>query len=154
MRVQLQDLFVMGKRKANERRTQMLTQDRIDEIWKREQAATEGPWWWINAKTCLINKKESVLQPILYGQEDFSILANNNEDKDFIAHARQDIPDLLAEVERLQAENERLKYNPAVELSGDASRSFMLALELSEAKEAAKKLEAENQLLQIMLKKG
>ena len=39
----------------------------------------------------------------------FTPLKNNEANADFVVHAREDIPALLDEVERLRAENERLK---------------------------------------------
>lgn len=95
-----------------------LTEERIVEIRGREKAATQGPW---RAKsealeadecgnataemTCVSTNDKGIC--ILYGRGHDD--ANTQEDAAFIAHAREDIPALLDEVERLRAENEVLE---------------------------------------------
>lgn len=91
-----------------------MTEERIAEISGRENAATPGPWTIRNE------------QLIEHGKQDIAIgviaesFGDNNEDEatttdecaanvKFIAHAREDIPALLNEVERLRAENEVLE---------------------------------------------
>lgn len=74
---------------------------RIAEIKAREQAATPGLWH--HEKDCLdyIRDTNGLNICMVYQREDVA----------FIAHARTDIPALIAEVERLAAEdNERLNY--------------------------------------------
>ncbi len=67
----------------------------IEEIKAREQAATLGPWKATFGMDC----RAFVLTPD--EDEDFKIY--NHANADFIAHARTDIPELIAEVERLTA---------------------------------------------------
>jgi hypothetical protein len=76
-----------------------MTPERLAEIRAREQAATKGPWsdW---DSCCVWYKGSEVLCEVLTGE---------SADQAFIAHARTDIPELLAEVERLAAENAQLK---------------------------------------------
>lgn len=95
-----------------------LTEERIAEIRGREKAATQGPW---RAKCEILEADECGNATaemtyvstndkgicILYGRGHDD--ANTQEDAAFIAHAREDIPALLDEVERLRAENEKLK---------------------------------------------
>lgn len=95
-----------------------LTEERIAEIRGREKAATQGPW---RAKCEILEADECGNATaemtyvstndkgicILYGRGHDD--ANTQEDATFIAHAREDIPALLDEVERLRAENEQLK---------------------------------------------
>ena len=96
--------------------------DRIDEIRARCEAATRGPWRTKHPR---------------YGGDDIKIYDNNAWAKgltpfavveddgiysnaDFIAHAREDIPWLLAEVGRLKEINKALKsdnYNAEMNLS-------------------------------------
>lgn len=59
--------------------TEPMTPERLDEIEERAEAANSAPW------------------------------SLEYSDFLFIAHARQDVPDLVAEVRRLQAENEELR---------------------------------------------
>lgn len=74
----------------------------IAAIRERAEAATGGPWRWPNRKHLLgkghrLNvPADSVLDTTTFG-------APAREDRDFIAHARQDIPALLAHVEELEA---------------------------------------------------
>jgi hypothetical protein len=83
-------------------------------IKKRCEAATPGPWVWCYTKyrdgyTGIIGKDNSeVLFPNHCNDGDdgdawFEDLPSE-EDRDFIAHAREDIPALIAEVESLQAQ--------------------------------------------------
>lgn len=95
-----------------------LTEERIAEIRGREKIATQGPW---RAKCEILEADECGNATaemtyvstndkgicILYGRGHDD--ANTQEDAAFIAHAREDIPTLLDEVERLRAENEQLK---------------------------------------------
>jgi hypothetical protein len=80
----------------------------LDEIEKRAAAATPGPWKWKKDNLCAPAPYYVVLKPFYdddTGEVTTCIFAN---DKDFIARARTDIPDLIAEVKRLQDENKRL----------------------------------------------
>lgn len=88
-----------------------MDEKRLEEIEARAKAATPGPWTifarskravraiWL---TRLNRDGDSVWTWPGFVQTSFE------HDADFIAHARQDIPDLLAEIERLQAKNEEL----------------------------------------------
>jgi hypothetical protein len=71
-----------------------VTPDRLAEIQQRADAATEGPWvahWW---------GVESESVDVLVIQDDYE---SSRQDFEFIAHAREDIPFLLAELSRYQA---------------------------------------------------
>lgn len=83
----------------------MLTKETLDAIKARVAAATPGPWYvhydqrrWVRA----------------YGPSgdhdlaDESWKENRDNDALFVAHARQDVPALLDEIERLQARVESL----------------------------------------------
>jgi hypothetical protein len=77
----------------------MLSEGRLREIEERCQAATEGPW--------SVNKGESYEGcPFCHvdGWEDHGEEWMNLDlaDAMFVANARQDVPDLLAEVRRLR----------------------------------------------------
>jgi len=71
-----------------------MTGEELAEIKAREQAAAPGPWW-ISANFKIIIPKGGALE-------------KSSENMIFIARARQDVPALIVEVERLNAENERL----------------------------------------------
>ena len=72
--------------------------ERLHEIKKRAEEATEGPWSDENGIVTadkLLDRK--------YGEpEEVAETTQSDADAEFIANARQDIPDLIAEVERLR----------------------------------------------------
>lgn len=76
-----------------------LTPNHLDEIVARHKAATAGPW------TSFVEGRDhtSGSSFIRTGGDDIELSGATDADQDFIAHARQDIPRLLAEVERLRA---------------------------------------------------
>lgn len=77
-----------------------LTDDELTAIRGREQAATPGPWFY-HPRT----------EEIYYGDpgdDRNNYMICNPEDFEFAAHARTDIPALLAEIDRLRAEVSRL----------------------------------------------
>lgn len=95
-----------------------LTEGQIAAIKARAKAATPGPWSVkceiLEADECgnataempYVSTNDKAIC-VLYGRGHDD--ANAHEDAAFIAHAREDIPALLAEVERLLAEVARLK---------------------------------------------
>lgn len=109
-----------------------MTEERIAEIRGREKVATQGPW---RAKCEILEADECGNATaemtyvstndkgicILYGRGHDD--ANTQEDAAFIAHAREDIPALLDEVERLRAENERQKE--VISFLGDAAKGLV-----------------------------
>lgn len=84
----------------------MAEQDRIREIREREAAATDGPWRPViqpNWHPFVVMRERSENG----GQLDTSIL-RREEDADFIAHSREDVPFLLAALARSEARVEAL----------------------------------------------
>lgn len=71
-----------------------LTNDQLEAIRKRAEAATEGPW-----ETALLEDGWHVMHDGMIVAE---MYRKEAEDAEFIAHARTDIPKLLAEIERLR----------------------------------------------------
>lgn len=104
-----------------------LTEAELVEIEARVNAATEGPWYWRNSNInvyLLGARSRAVMafkrmgmqgaQPefrdddgLLHGVQKRNI--SDFADADFIAHARTDVADLLAEVKRLRADRLRLE---------------------------------------------
>lgn len=86
--------------------TDKIIATRLQEIEARADAATEGPWYKEDVSerdvrrtgwgVCIRGTWNMVLE---------SVDPNNEHDADFIAHARTDIPVLIAEIRRLQREN-------------------------------------------------
>jgi hypothetical protein len=68
-------------------------------IRQRCNRATPGPW-----KSYVEGRDhDSGSSFIMTSRDDIELLGASAADQDFIAHARQDIPQLLTEIERLQA---------------------------------------------------
>jgi hypothetical protein len=88
-----------------------LTEQQLSEIKARADAATPGPW-----KAFVIND-DDLGEPMSSGIESIDGSLNHGEecehfhpyDREFIAHARADVPALLEEVARLRAEVEALR---------------------------------------------
>ncbi|BAL77316.1 hypothetical protein [Bradyrhizobium cosmicum] len=76
-----------------------LTEEDIEAIKSRRDQATPGPWKsFIEAR-----EKTSGSDFIQTEGEDIYLTGATGADQDFIAHARQDIPRLIAEIERLRS---------------------------------------------------
>lgn len=78
----------------------------LNDIRKRAEAATEGPWKWSGRKE---DEKGFVYHPQgSYLSDTLITLGDTYEDDhhdlDFIANSRTDIPNLLSEIDRLQGE--------------------------------------------------
>lgn len=84
----------------------------LDAITARVEAATEGPWEWEDDAPDLIAPDPDPLfpdWPYTFVITDCNGVASvGPADREFIAHARTDIPLLLAEVERLRDEYQAL----------------------------------------------
>jgi hypothetical protein len=75
-----------------------LNEIEIAEMKRRCELATPGPW------ISFVENREkfSGSDFIRTGGDDIYLTGSTVADQDFIAHARQDIPKLIAEVERLK----------------------------------------------------
>ena len=78
------------------------------EIAARAEAATPGPWA-TESMDGFHYLSHGIGDSLLTVDDDEIGCVENKGDSTFIAHARTDIPRLLAEVERLAAENARLR---------------------------------------------
>lgn len=75
-----------------------LSDDELQAIWARYNATTPGPWEsWIEGRD--FTSGSSV---ITTGGVDLYLLGASEADQDFIASAKQDVPRLLDEIERLK----------------------------------------------------
>src|SRR5574344_342258 len=75
--------------------------DRLEEIRQRTEAATPGTW-----KT-VTHEEYSTVDVDEQGGENIAMVGSAIADADFIANAREDIPYLLSEVDRLNALHKR-----------------------------------------------
>ena len=82
-----------------------LTDEELQEIRERVEKASAKPW------AVVTDELGGQAKAVIDG-DNWDIIRRPYVGKDnaaFIAHARQDIPKLLAEIERLEAENKALK---------------------------------------------
>lgn len=79
-----------------------MTDADLQAIRERCEAATPGPWFGCGDHIDDCSGKPFAQAVGRFADRSHDTFCQNNE---FIAHARQDIPALLAEVERLQTEN-------------------------------------------------
>lgn len=85
----------------------------LDAIEQRAKAATPGPWGVEHGIRCAALDRTDYdtvtapLPPFVFGEG--VARAHRNTDTEFIAHAREDVPALVAEVRRLHVEVERLR---------------------------------------------
>lgn len=79
----------------------LLTKEELEAIQKRAEAATPGPWFWLDDGRLYSDSADKVIGEVIEGKDEtwFDIFDTNAE---FIAHAREDIPKLLVVIERLQ----------------------------------------------------
>ena len=85
--------------------------ERLSAIERRASAATEGPWTvetFGDGEVSLIAGLDAD-HPVLSAWGYDAGLLLEKDDAEFIANARLDVPALLAEVERLQVENQELR---------------------------------------------
>lgn len=76
-----------------------LTPAALDAIERRCAAATAGPWVaWIEGRD-----HTSGGDFVQTAEQDIELIGATGADHDFIAHAREDVPCLVAEVRRLRA---------------------------------------------------
>lgn len=92
----------------------MIDEVRLEKIRARCEAATPGPWKAISAYWLETEDEEQFRVYDIENQNGDVTIAHTSvligkNDADFIARARQDVPDLLDAIDNLQAENERLR---------------------------------------------
>lgn len=82
--------------------------ERIEAIRERTEKATEGPWYAgteyeQSRRGNFVASKEN--GHIVVAEQDYTDCVLETEDAEFIANAREDIPYLLSEIERLIAKD-------------------------------------------------
>jgi hypothetical protein len=90
-----------------------MTNEELKAIRDRAEAATPGPWYWekLDADGWNDTEMPCLVSASVEGVMDFGDCEQyyptegsppNDKDAEFIAHAREDVPKLLAEIERLK----------------------------------------------------
>ena len=98
--------------------TDPLTAADLDTIEQRANAATEGPWEYdgggeitqhfsLPEPWAMVVSTDVACMAYCYGGSAAGV--ERDEDAEFIAHARDDVPALLAEVRRLRAMEQRVR---------------------------------------------
>jgi len=81
----------------------MLTEDRLNEIERRIQKASVGPWVsYVEGRDHTAGSNFIMTGPPDNRGEDIELHGATVADQDFVAHARSDMPLLLMEIRRLR----------------------------------------------------
>jgi hypothetical protein len=101
-----------------------LTDEQLAEISKRAEAATPGDW-------CIYDDIDATGERAFYLETETEIIGDTRKssDAEFIAHAREDVPKLLAEIERLRSESNywRMEHDHQRKLSETYSEKYKRA---------------------------
>ena len=92
--------------------TDPMTDADLDAIEQRTNAATEGPWFQDSDNPGLVwgeQRSDGDGYWSLFASETGHDATAEPQDAEFIAHARSDVPALLAEVRRLRAMEQRVR---------------------------------------------
>lgn len=81
-----------------------LTEVELRDIALRCNAARPEPWTsFIEGRDHQAGSSFIMVGESDSGFDDIELIGSTNEDQDFIAHARQDVPKIIAEIRRLRA---------------------------------------------------
>ena len=116
-----------------------MTDKELEEIEARERAATKGPWVSDNGAcqqgrygepegASIYSGEITIVKGGAQDEQGGEVGVVTNEDADFIAHARTDVPRLTAEVRRLRAELARSVPCEVVARFGEISISAGIGL--------------------------
>lgn len=93
---------LLQARKDPNMHDESVSREQLDEIRKRCEAATPGPWVSYLEDRDQLSGESFIARGANPAEEDLYLSGATDHDIEFIAHARQDIPVLLAEIERLR----------------------------------------------------
>jgi hypothetical protein len=79
-----------------------LSKDYLDQVKKRAEAATPGPWKAYLEKRDQLSGESFIARGKNRSADDLYLAGATDADIEFIAHAREDISQLLEEIERLK----------------------------------------------------
>lgn len=80
-----------------------LSEEYLEEVRRRCESVTPGPWISFVEGRDHTSGDNVIVRGPEGSEEDLYVIGGTAADQDFIAHARQDIPLLLKEIERLQS---------------------------------------------------
>jgi hypothetical protein len=115
----------------------MLSKERLDAIRARCEAATEGPWNTVTNRDRgpWVNEDASVYLP-----DRLDLFIRNWKEgclnAVFIAKARQDVPDLLAEIERQRKVIKELERLGQIEFAADQDRFYISSIPTDVSRES------------------
>ncbi len=89
---------------------------KAQEARERAKKATEGPWEAVGPTT-----RKHVVRPAHSNHGFTAVAFSQDDDADFVAHARTDVPELASLVEALAEEVERLRWKLALTEEQDAA---------------------------------
>ena len=90
----------------SEKQQEPMSDERLQEIEKRHESSTSGEW--VSAAYGMaVGSGWQIICNFMNGPVTLRDFGPNSE---FIAHAHQDVPDLIAEVKRLRDENAELSF--------------------------------------------
>ena len=91
-----------------------LTKEYLEAVRRRCREATEGPWTsFIEGRDQALGGASFIMRGKDQDKDDLYLDGGTVADYDFVANARQDIPLLIDEIERLQAELNLLQEETA-----------------------------------------
>lgn len=93
---------------SNTAKNEPLTEERIAEIKARAEAATPGPWYHVLSAIVGTTTRPDDDNTTCICNTEWGNATNVQPNAEFIAHAREDVPALLEEVERLLARGDWL----------------------------------------------
>ncbi|GAA1164331.1 hypothetical protein F4556_002382 [Kitasatospora gansuensis] len=134
--------------------TQPLSADPLDlaPIQAREAAATKGPWHVLEDQATVTrwvtNDSETLELSLGY-------IGNRTEsDAQFVAHARQDVPDLLAELVHLRTENEALRLGTTAAVATAKATGYRQAADNATEMVQLHGRDADAEMLLVGLRRG
>jgi hypothetical protein len=80
----------------------VISKEYLEEVQRRCDRATSGPWISLIEGRDHTSGDSVIIRGLNGVEEDLYLSGGSSSDQDFIAHARQDIPMLLREIERLR----------------------------------------------------
>jgi hypothetical protein len=89
-------------KKEQEMNIEFLSHDYLTDVKKRADAATAGPWTSFVEGRDHLGGDNFIRLSLDDSNNDLYLHGGSVADQDFIAHARQDIPLLLEEIERMR----------------------------------------------------